>query len=149
MKKSNRGFFLAETIVMIALVTTVMAFVYPNLSKLYGNYMDKVKYYDQPEDLYVLATQDKKITAIDSVSSRYIGNLKSNYDLIALYLIPYNERVSSNASGETFEKEFNRYLKRTKITTTNDKLYRLVGVFKKDGVIRFASIKSSYKNEEL
>lgn len=54
MKKNNKGFFLAETIVVIALVTTVMAFVYPNVSKLNENYKNRTKYYDQTEDLYVL-----------------------------------------------------------------------------------------------
>ncbi len=52
--KNNKGFFLAETIVVIALVTTVMAFVYPNVSKLYDNYKNRIKYYDQTEDLYAL-----------------------------------------------------------------------------------------------
>ena len=54
MKKNNKGFFLAETIVVIALVTTVMAFVYPNVTKLYDNYVNRTKYYDQTEDLYTL-----------------------------------------------------------------------------------------------
>ena len=54
MKKNNKGFFLAETIVMIALVTSIMAFVYPNVSKLYENYKDRVVYYDQTEDIYKL-----------------------------------------------------------------------------------------------
>ena len=54
MKKNNKGFFLAETIVMIALVTSIMAFVYPNVSKLYENYKDRAVYYDQTEDIYKL-----------------------------------------------------------------------------------------------
>lgn len=54
MKKNNKGFFLAETIVVIALVTTIMAFVYPNISNLYDNYNNRTKYYDQTEDLYLL-----------------------------------------------------------------------------------------------
>lgn len=56
MKKNNKGFFLAETIVVIALVTTVMAFVFPNVTKLYENYKNRANYYDQTEDLYVLRT---------------------------------------------------------------------------------------------
>ena len=52
--KNNKGFFLAEAIIMIALVTTVMAYVYPNVSKLYDNYILQSKYYDQTEDLYNL-----------------------------------------------------------------------------------------------
>ena len=54
MKKNNKGFFLAETIVVLALVTTVIAFVYPNVSKLYENYNTRIKYYDQTEDLLLL-----------------------------------------------------------------------------------------------
>lgn len=54
MKKNSKGFFLAETIVVIALVTTVMAFVYPNVTKLYENYKNRTNYYDQTEDLYAL-----------------------------------------------------------------------------------------------
>ncbi len=54
MKKNDKGFFLAETIVVLALVTTVIAFVYPNVSKLYENYNTRIKYYDQTEDLLLL-----------------------------------------------------------------------------------------------
>ena len=54
MKKNNKWFFLAETIVVLALVTTVIAFVYPNVSKLYENYNTRIKYYDQTEDLLLL-----------------------------------------------------------------------------------------------
>ncbi len=54
MKKNNKGFFLAETIVVIALVTTIMAYVFPNVSNLYDNYNNRIKYYDQAKDLYAL-----------------------------------------------------------------------------------------------
>lgn len=54
LKKNKRGFFLAETIVVVALVATVMAFVYPNVTKLYDNYKNRTRYYDQTEDLYIL-----------------------------------------------------------------------------------------------
>lgn len=54
MKKNNKGFFLAETIVVLALVTTTMAFIYPNVSKLYDNYNSRIKYYDQTQDILLL-----------------------------------------------------------------------------------------------
>lgn len=54
MKKNNKGFFLAETIVVLALVTTTMAFVYPNVSKLYDNYNSRINYYDQTQDILLL-----------------------------------------------------------------------------------------------
>lgn len=54
MKMNNKGFFLAETIIVIALITTVMAYVFPNVSKIYENYKYKAKYYDQTQDIYTL-----------------------------------------------------------------------------------------------
>lgn len=70
MKNGNKGFFLAETIVVIALVTTVMAFVYPNVSKLYETYRNRTYYYDQTEDVYALkAYYDYWTGRVDDVIS--------------------------------------------------------------------------------
>lgn len=55
-KSNNKGYFLAETIVVIALVTSVMAYVFPNVTKVYDNYNNRSKYYDQTEDVYNLKT---------------------------------------------------------------------------------------------
>lgn len=71
MKKNNKGFFLAETIVVIALVTTVMAFVYPNVSKLNENYNNRTKYYDQTEDLYTLEAVYDSMKATNSNVTNY------------------------------------------------------------------------------
>lgn len=70
MKKNSKGFFLAETIVMVALVTTVIAFVYPNVSKIYNNYKNQALYYDQTEDLYFLK-QIYEINKDNSFSKSY------------------------------------------------------------------------------
>ena len=69
MKKNNKGFFLAETIVVVALVTTVMAFLYPNISNLYDNYNNRTKYYDQTEDLYALIAISDFLSDNDFLSS--------------------------------------------------------------------------------
>lgn len=71
MKKNDKGFFLAETIVVIALVTTVMAFVYPNVSKLNENYNNRTKYYDQTEDLYTLEAVYDSMKATNSNVTNY------------------------------------------------------------------------------
>ena len=63
MRKNKNGFFLAETIIMIALVTTVVAFLYPNVSKLYENYNNRVNYYDQVQDIYVLRAIEEYLTS--------------------------------------------------------------------------------------
>ncbi len=173
MKKNNKGFFLAETIVVIALVTTVMAFVYPNISNLYNNYNNRTKYYDQPEDLYALrALNDYFLSllgtsndpynsytdngcnifiagnitssnsASDEILEHYNNDIKPSVDMKIdkLYITGYMTNLSSN------NYNFNRYLKRLKKTTYDSSSYRIIGVFKDDGVTRYASIKLDNPN---
>lgn len=54
MKKNKNGFFLAETIIVIALVTIIMVFVYPNIVKISNSNSKKVNFYNQIEDIYAL-----------------------------------------------------------------------------------------------
>lgn len=159
MKKNNKGFFLAETIVVIALVTTVMAFVFPNVTKLYENYKNRANYYDQTEDLYVLrayselySNQIQQATTgtcddntevgvqdLDDLkpisTSNDFGNLKK------LYITSY---MSSPSSSSNYN--FNRYLKRIKKTTYDSASYRLIGVFEDGSTTRYASIKIENPN---
>lgn len=158
MKKNNKGFFLAETIVVIALVTTVMAFVFPNVTKLYENYKNRANYYDQTEDLYVLrayselySNQIQQATTgtcddntevgvqdLDDLkpisTSNDFGNLKK------LYITSYMSSPSSS------NYNFNRYLKRIKKTTYDSASYRLIGVFEDGNTTRYASIKIENPN---
>lgn len=146
MKKNNKGFFLPEAIVVISLVTAVMAFVYPNLAKLYENFENRVKYYDQPEDLYVLkALYDSKKITISDCKSKTILEKDSNINfsnvsasgLEKIYIGNYTNRdVSSNVSYN-----FKRYLNRMKISTNDSSSCRIVGIFKVDDKERYASIK--------
>lgn len=157
MKNKNMGFFLAETIVMIALVTSVMAFVFPNISKLYINFENKVKYYDQPEDIYYLMAYYKANAGgehgIDErtrgdtkheIGEKKFGDLEeivkdTNKTIyIADYMGNYN-------SGDDFN--FNRYLKRLKKTTSDYSSYRIIGIFNDNGQERFASIKIENPNK--
>ena len=155
MKNNNKGFFLAETIVVIALVTTVMAFVYPNVSKLYENYKNKALYYDQPEDLYVLKAYSEILkTEIEKVTKDTTGVIGcktfTNKEEITvttkfgniekLYITGYMTEVSDN------DYNFNKYLKRLKKTTYDSASYRLIGVFKVDDKARYASIKIDNPN---
>ena len=158
MKKNNKGFFLAETIVMIALITTVMAFVYPNVAKLYENYKNKASYYDQTEDIYTLKAISEYLleaemlnTLTDNGCKEFDGkeldgkeldgmeeindqNIKIG-GLEKIYITGYIEKPSSN------DYEFNKYLNRMKKTTYDTASYRLIGVFKKGEETRYASIK--------
>lgn len=154
MKNKNMGFFLAETIVMIALVTSVMAFVFPNISKLYINFENKVKYYDQPEDIYYLMAY-YQANSLD-INKRTIGNMKQEIGekkfkkleeivkdtnktiYIADYMGNYNSENDFN---------FNRYLKRLKKTTSDYSSYRIIGIFNDNDQERFASIKIENPNK--
>lgn len=154
MKNKNMGFFLAETIVMIALVTSVMAFVFPNISKLYINFENKVKYYDQPEDIYYLMAY-YQANSLD-INKMTIGNMKQEIGekkfkkleeivkdtnktiYIADYMGNYNSENDFN---------FNRYLKRLKKTTSDYSSYRIIGIFNDNDQERFASIKIENPNK--
>lgn len=141
MKNNNKGFFLAETIVMIALVTTVIAFLYPNISKLYENYNNRVRYHDQTEDLYTLKAVSEYMNANDGIKC---GGTKCNTPnetdikvvdsdsfpriggLTELYITKY-----MNSPKKSSDPEFNKYLHRLKKTHNDRSSYRLIGVFEK------------------
>lgn len=175
MKKNNKGFFLAETIVVIALVTTVMAFVYPNVSKLNENYNNRTKYYDQTEDLYALKaiydameyTESGKtytensevynlnkfdvyITDIYTPDSRGTKKIDSKYDITSVEFKINGLKnlyiASYMADLSDDNYNFNKYLKRLKKTTNDPSAYRLIGVFEDGEERRYASIKIDNPN---
>ncbi len=152
MKKNSKGFFLAETIVVIALVTTVMAFVYPNVTNLYDNYKNRTNYYDQTEDLYLLRaiydeleSEDRlnKLTddgckVFNSGDKSEIREYRNKYNISKLYITGYMTEVSDNT-----DYNFNKYLKRMKKTTYDKASYRLIV---KLTTGRYASIKIDNPN---
>lgn len=115
MKKNDKGFFLAETIVVIALVTTVMAFVYPNVSKLNENYNNRTKYYDQTEDLYALEAVYDSMKATNSDVTNYKeSGVQTNLNMF--------DRLITNPSIEN-----SRGTKKLDLTEITDKDIRLFG----------------------
>lgn len=105
MKKNNKGFFLAETIVVLALVTTVVVFVSANVPNLYKNYKLQIESYDRTEDIYLLkaiekanAEEIKKATESDCSGTTEIGaKLYNNGELPSL-------DGRSNNAGYYFKK---------------------------------------------
>lgn len=136
---------------MIALVTTVMAFVYPNITKLYENYVNKTRYYDQTQDIYTLRAVYEYLTNTSNVinektvnGSKTITSLSDGIidddnvkigGLHKLYILSYTEHPEAD------NYDFTRYLNRMKVKTYDAFSYRLVGVFKENDVTRYASIK--------
>lgn len=97
------GFFLAETIVMVALVTTVMAFVFPNVSKIYDNYKNQMKYYDQTEDIYVLKAVYENLKAKKSLSSAIENNI-TNSGMEKALAVPDNEFIEKIYKGSSIDR---------------------------------------------
>lgn len=169
MKKNNKGFFLAETIVVLSLVTAVMAFVYPNTAKLYETFKNKSYYYDQTQDIYTLKAiyeshkdkiDEQTISTCDGQSEDEIGTRIFNQDKLDLtnQVIPReNEKIGdlaflyltgyvTNSSDDTDDYNFKKYINRIRKTTYDSSSYRLIGVFKKDNETRYATIKIKNPN---
>lgn len=161
MKKKSKGFFLAETIIVLAVVTTAIAFVLPNVTKVYENYKNTTKYYDQTKDIYALkaiaGVMENTIHSMITYGTKlgckdFENNLSNNIisfsappaagtlELEKLYIANYLGNLSRPS-----DYEFNKYLSRLKKTSYDKNSYRLIGVFDDgSGTKRYASIK--YQN---
>ena len=160
--KKNKGFFLAETIIVLAVVTTAIAFVLPNVTKVYENYKNTSKYYDQTKDIYALKAMSEILEVeinemtkdvasklgckdfgngfSDNIISAFVPPAAGTLELQELYIANYLGNLSY-----TSNYEFNKYLSRLKKTSYDKNSYRLIGVFDDgSGEKRYASIK--YQN---
>ena len=152
-KTNNKGFFMAEAIVMIALVTTVMAFVYPNVTKLYENYKNRTLYYDQTEDIYALKAvytvlTDKIVYAIENKDTNTLIDidLDESFNKINLKEIYITKYMTDFTNSDNDDYDFYRYLRRMKKSTYDKSAYRLIGKFEKKDkddktIYTYASIK--------
>lgn len=168
MKKNNKGFFLAETIVVLALVTTVVVFVSANVPNLYKNYKLQIESYDRTEDIYLLkAIYEANKNAIDNATKgncdeevkeeigqkRYedTGDLTSSSAATKLVSLNLPTGYKSDSSfyltgylttlSDTNDYNFNKYLKRIKKTSNFKADYRLIGKLVNGGKTTYASIR--------
>ena len=169
MKKNNKGFFLAETIVVLALVTTVVVFVSANVPNLYKNYKLQIESYDRTEDIYLLKAiyeankstiDDATSAACSSGGSSFVGQKTYNdgnvpTDTTTSYatLLPLTNIPSGYSSSSSFyltgyltslsdsDYNFNKYLKRIKKTSNFKTDYRLIGKLVNGTETTYASIR--------
>ena len=157
MKKNNKGFFLIESIVVISLVTIVMAYVYPNVAKLYDNFQKRAMYYDQTEDLYALKAyyNSKNIIITDETpapAGKYnctdilqtLNNGTNIQGIEGLSKVDMIKYIATPNSPSNYE--YNKYLKRIKINSYDQEACRLIGTFTKTDIdgnnyTTYASIK--------
>ena len=172
--KNNKGFFLVEAVVVITLITITMAFVYPNLAKIFDNYNNSVKYYDQIEDIYVLKSMSLNLSdtikrsTCDDPSDASTCDIKEvptintsdntfgcrNFSTSKLDITPANKYGDleklyiTNYLAEPSDSnyDFNKYLKRMKKTINDTSAYRIIGLFNNGSEYRYASIKIDNPN---
>lgn len=147
MKKNNKGFFLAETLIVISLVTLILAFVYPNLSKLYETFVLKTNYYDQVQDIQALKSIDFVFNSninsmcykkeggeyINKLGESQLEDLKGvisynrigNMNLEELYIADYDTKATGGG-----DYGLARYLKRIRKNKLSPTSCRLIGKFK-------------------
>lgn len=166
MKKNNKGFFLAETIVVLALVTTVVVFVSANVPNLYKNYKLQIESYDRTEDIYLLkAIYEANKRAIDNVTSDACPSGGSSFVGQKIYADTgtlSSTSAATNLASLTLPSgysdssfyltgylttlsdgnyNFNKYLKRIKKTSNFKADYRLIGKLVNGSKITYASIR--------
>ena len=174
MKNKNKGFFLAETIVVLSLVTTIVVFVSANVPNLYKNYKLQIESYDQIEDIYLLkaiyeankgAINDATSVTCPGASGEPPAPGQKNYDknnnmdkLTSSLTYPSDYLDSlNNFKGEIYltgyltdpsstDYNFNKYLKRLKKTSAHKTDYRLIAVLNNGTKTTYASIKIDNPN---
>lgn len=173
MKKNNKGFFLAETIVVLALVTTVVVFVSANVPNLYKNYKLQIESYDRTEDIYLLkaiykankraidnVTKGKCDDGTEEIGQKRYGDTGTLTSSSATKLVSPTITLSlpSDYSSSSFyltgyltslsddDYNFNKYLKRIKKTSNFKADYRLIGKLVNGGKTTYASIRIDNPN---
>lgn len=176
MKKNNKGFFLAETIVVLSLVTTIVVFVSANVPNLYKNYKLQIESYDRTEDIYLLkAIYEANESTIKAATSagcdsgstsaegqkKYAesGSIPSDDTTTYATKLSLNNIPSDYSSSSSFyltgylsnisdsnDYDFNKYLKRMRKTSNFKSDYRLIGKLVNNNKTTYASIRIDNPN---
>lgn len=156
MKKNNRGFMLAETLLVTAFVASILIYLFIQFTTLNSNYSDSYNY-NTVEDLYALSdivdlinedTYAKQyiISNIDSMDYIDISNCSVfgqkdicirllELENISEIFVTTNNVPNSSITG--YSKEFMNFIK--KIKASGEETYRVVASFnnKTYATIRF------------
>lgn len=108
---NNKGFMLAEVVVVSAVILTALSVFYINYNKIISLYNERINYYD-PTTLYELAKyRDDHFTdssfALDTKNKKLYD---SNGKIIYLFNGSYLDNLQNNVSNKTF-KNYIEFLK--------------------------------------
>ncbi len=161
MKKHQKGFMLAEVIVVSTIVITVLTSLYISFNKLYSNYKVRFKYYDA-NGLYAASKisnfyideflfsnylndlENNDITDISCNNSRsdynYCKKIFDTYNVIKMYLVKY-DLTGKNFSNELIN-DYVSYLTSSDNWEKDLYNYRIIVVMRNElGEESFANLK--------
>jgi len=147
-KLSNKGFFLAETIVVVGIVATVLVVFYSQISTFYNNYERNAKY-NTVESIHAVRNVGIYIKQSDTVSflnnftasgtllyditnysfdsTGYYANLVDSLNVKAIYFTPYNiNDVITNYASYNVNASFVDFLRTQRVKDTKDNTYRVI-----------------------
>jgi Tfp pilus assembly protein PilE len=147
-KMSNKGFFLAETIVAVAIVATVLVIFYTQISSLYRNYERNAKYNtvealhaarnistyidqnytDKPiGNLITTDTPLIDITSYDFDTTGYYDSLISNLNIKNVYFSSYNiNNLITNYTSYNIGASFLDFLRTLRVINDKTNTYRVI-----------------------
>jgi Tfp pilus assembly protein PilE len=145
---NNKGFFLAETIVAVAIVATVLVIFYTQISTLYRNYERNAKYNtvealhaarnistyidqnytDKPiGNLITTDTPLIDITTYDFDTTGYYDSLISNLNIKSVYFSSYNiNDLITNYTVYNIGASFLDFLRTLRIINDKTNTYRVI-----------------------
>lgn len=154
MKKLNtKGFFMIETIVVIAIAATILVILYSQINVLFKNYERNAKY-NTVESIYAVRniktyidenyTEDLltdlttsgpifDITAYDFDVNGYYDSLVTHSNIKKVYFTPYNiNDVIASYADYDINAAFLNYLKTIKVSDEKADTYRIIVILNSD-----------------
>lgn len=147
-KLDNKGFFLAETIVVIGIVATVLVVFYSQISTFYNNYERNAKYntvesIHAAHNIEIYIKQSNTATFLNSFVSAntplyditnytfdatgYYSTLVSDLDIKTIYFTPYNiNDVITNYANYDVNASFLDFLKTQHVSDDKTNTYRVI-----------------------
>ena len=137
---NNKGFMMAEVIVVSAIILVFLTGLYLSYGKLFGLYNTRIKYYDS-DTLYsaayyrdILIKEDKMnntLTTVKNSSNKYLNLFSSTLDKVnsgdKLFIIYHaNDNLNKLTNVTGINKTFKDYIEYLKTSTTFKANYTMI-----------------------
>lgn len=161
MRKGQKGFMLAEVIVVSTIVISVLTALYISFNRLYANYQLRFQYYDVNGlyaaskisnlyiDEYLLCDYLEQLETADIIDiSCKVGNAEyqicqkifSTYNVQKMYLVNYD--LTNKNFNNTLIDDYVSYLSQTDNNETGTYHYRIIAVLQDEtGAMSYANLK--------